>query len=63
MDEVNCKARPDRVVQALIQSLSETVPSVPAQAAELEAWQRALRWQQGEKVPTPNIVPGQCRDC
>ena len=59
----NYKARPDREVQSKLQSLAETEPCNSMHAAELEAWQRALRWQQGEKVPTPDAVPGQCRDC
>ena len=53
----------DREVQSKIQSLSETTPCDPSHAAEIETWQRALRWQQGEEVPPPDAIPGQCRDC
>jgi hypothetical protein len=61
MEELRSKI--DREVQAKLAILAETQPMDAAHAADILSWQRALRWQQGENIHTPDAVPGQCREC
>jgi len=53
----------DREVQSKLVILADTQPMDSSHAADILAWQRALRWQQGEDIHTPDAVPGQCREC